>query len=399
MVSGVGVVSAWGWGVAPFRSAVAQGGSAIGPFTRFEHANYPTHVAAQVPNRAIRPRRSRSARGLTHADRFAVAAADEALAAAGLPAVDTDRRTGVFFGGSTGGMFECEEFYRRWRRRCLDRAPRHLLAAQPVSRPAEAVARSLRVSGPVETVSSACASAALAIGVALEALRAGEVQLALAGGSDSLCRITFGGFNTLRAIDERPCRPFRADRAGMSLGEGSAVLVLESLESARGRGARPLVELCGAGASADAHHMTAPDPGGNGASLAIRRALRDAAREPGDVDLINAHGTGTPLNDIAEYRALERVFGDRAREIPLAVTKGSVGHLLGGAGAIEAAATVHALLEQRLQPVPGQGPVEPRAPVQLPREAVPAELEVALSLNLGFGGCNAALVFARWSEP
>jgi 3-oxoacyl-[acyl-carrier-protein] synthase II len=233
------------------------------------------------------------------------------------------------------------------------------------------------------------------LGLALEALRDGRVEIALAGGADGLCRLTFGGFNALQSVDEVPCRPFRAARRGLSLGEGAAVLVLERAERAAERGAEPLAALLGSGASADAYHMTAPEPRGRGAAEAIERALADAGQSVSAVDFINAHGTGTELNDAAEYQALARVFGARLRTLPLTSTKASIGHLLGSAGAIEAAATVLALQDQRLQPTAGAGDLDERTPVCLTTASAPADLGVALSLNLGFGGCNGALVLAR----
>jgi 3-oxoacyl-(acyl-carrier-protein) synthase len=251
------------------------------------------------------------------------------------------------------------------------------------------------VGGPVETVSSACASGTLALGLALDALRAGEVDVAIAGGADVLCRITYAGFNSLRSVDERPCRPFRADRAGLSLGEGAAVLVLERAADALARGARPRALLAGAGAAADAHHMTAPHPEGEGAARAIAAALADAGVAAGEVGSLNAHGTGTPHNDLAEWRALLRVFGaERARALPLAATKACVGHLLGSAGALEAAAAVVGLERGAVHPAPGGGAIDAQTPVALvlgrPRPlAAPAPL---VSLNLAFGGCNAAVV-------
>jgi 3-oxoacyl-[acyl-carrier-protein] synthase II len=361
--------------------------------TRFDHAAYPTHLAAEVP--------ARPAAEATLAERFGVAAALEALEHAGLPADLSGRDAGVFFGSSTGGMLESEECYVElvrhggWRR-----SSRRPFGSQQVNAPGDAVARRLRVAGPVENVSSACSSATLAIGLGLAAIRDGEVDLAVVGGADSLCRTTFGGFNALGAVDARPCTPFRAGRAGLSLGEGAAALVLEPLEAAAARGARPLGELAGAGASCDAHHMTAPDPAGDGAALALRRALEDAGLPPAAVDTINTHGTGTPLNDAAEYRALVTVFGERARSIPLTATKGSVGHLLGSAGAIEAVTTVLALERQRVPPTPGDGTIDPELPVRLVRgQPLEARLEVAVSLSLAFGGCNGALVLCRWNPP
>ncbi len=391
------MVSAWGWGRQPFRAALGRPVTAIGPFTRFDHGPYATHVAGEVPEPPARlaaeppgPWRRRSL-----AERFALAAAAEALADAALPTDLTAADAGVFFGSSTGGMLEAEEFYSARRGRRLEGARLSGLAAQQVNRPADAVARAFRVTGEVETVSSACSSGALALGLALEALREGRVDLALAGGADSLCRLTFGGFNALQSVDAAPCRPFRVGRRGLSLGEGAAVLVLERAAEAAGRGVEPLAELLGSGASADAYHMTAPEPAGRGAADAVERALADAGSTPAAVDLINAHGTGTELNDLAEYQALARVFGERLRTIPLTATKASVGHLLGSAGAIEAAATVLALRDQRLQPTAGNGALDERTPVLLARESSPARLGVALSLNLGFGGCNGALVLAR----
>jgi 3-oxoacyl-[acyl-carrier-protein] synthase II len=249
----------------------------------------------------------------------------------------------------------------------------------------------------VLTISSACASATLAIDAALRDLRSGAARVAIAGGADSLSRITYAGFNSLRAVDHRPCRPFRQDRQGMSLGEGAGVLVLETDAHARARGARPLAELKGAGASCDASHMTAPHPEGEGAALAMARALEDAGIGAEEVAFVNVHGTGTPLNDTAEWLALRRILGERASRVPLTATKASVGHLLGSAGAVEAVATVLAVSSGELDPTAGAGMCDPALPVDLvlgePRPAPPGP---ALSTTLAFGGANAVLVFSGW---
>jgi 3-oxoacyl-[acyl-carrier-protein] synthase II len=237
------------------------------------------------------------------------------------------------------------------------------------------------------------------VGAALDALRAGEVEVAVAGGSDSLCQLTYAGFNALRAVSEEPCRPFRTARDGMSIGEGAAVLVLEPLARALARGARPLALLAGAGASCDAHHMTAPEASGAGAAAALSAALADAGIDPAEVVFVDAHGTGTPLNDAAEWRALERVFGPRARTLPVAATKAAVGHLLGSAGAIEAVATVLCLAAGEVHPTPGGGEIDPEAPAALvagrPLPIAGRAGGAAVSINLAFGGSNAALVFER----
>jgi 3-oxoacyl-[acyl-carrier-protein] synthase II len=397
-VTGLGAVSGFGWGVRPLLSGLFEGRVAIGPFTRFDSARYPTRVAAEAKAPPASQRRSRSWASASWADRFAIAAAREAVAAAGLSPDLSARDAGLFFGGTTGGLFEMEALYADRRKSGFARGPRGPMRRLQVSRPGEAAARDLGIGGPVETIASACASATLAIGAALEALRTGEVALAIAGGADSLCRVTYGGFNTLRAVDERPCRPFRRDRAGMSLGEGAGALVLEPYDAAVGRGAPIVAEILGAGASADVHHMTAPEPSGRGAALALQRALEDAACPPGAVDLLNAHATATAANDPAEFSAYERVFGERVLQVPVLATKANVGHLLGGAGAIEAVATILCLAEQRLQPAPGRGDLDARSPVRLPGSAEPARLDVAVSLNCGFGGANGALVLARGSR-
>jgi 3-oxoacyl-[acyl-carrier-protein] synthase II len=398
-ITGLGAVTGFGWGIAALEAGLSSGRTAIGPFTRFDAASFPTRIAAEVPPAPPHLRGLRGWGALSFADRFALAAAREAAAAAGLPFDErTGRGAGVFFGGSTGGLYECERVYEAHRGGTLARAPRGPIRRHLVQRPAEAVARALRADGPVETVCSACASGTLAIGAALDAVRRGEVRVAFCGGADSLARVTYGGFNALRAVDAAPCRPFRADRAGMSLGEGAGVLVLERLDAARRRGAAILAECLSAGASADAHHMTAPQPGGEGASRAIARALLEAGRPPADVSLVNAHGTGTPLNDRAEFAALQRALGPAASSVPLAVTKGSVGHVLGGAGGVEAVAAILAIARQRHQPVCGGGTVDPQTPVRRAGGGGDAPIGAVLSINLGFGGVNAALLAAPAEE-
>lgn len=409
-VSGVGAVCGLGWGVAPLWEGLRAGTSAIGPFKRFDHSAHRTHLAAEVAvetagetgggplleRLGADPRWER----LSLADRFAVFSAVEALAQSGLAAPLTG--AGVFFGSSTGGMFESERFFSAFLRGRRRQAHLRDLAAQQVNAPGDAVARWLGATGPVRTISSACSSGALALGTALEAVRSGEVDVALAGGSDSLCQLTYAGFNALRSVDEGPCRPFRSGREGMSFGEGAAVLVLEPLERVLARGAEPLAILAGAGSACDAHHMTAPDPSGTGAAAAIEAALADAGLPAAEIGFVNAHGTGTPLNDAAEWNALRSVFGGRAGEIPLSATKALIGHLLGSSGAIEAVATVLCLLHGELHPVPsipsceGAG-VDPASPVALvmDRPLPLPGVRAALSTSLAFGGSNAALIFSQ----
>jgi len=394
VVTGLGAVTAYGWGVESLWSGLRGGTGAIARFERFDATRHRTRLAAEVPTS---PEEGRFARRASFADRFAVASAREALAMAGLPGAPAGPSTGIFFGSSTGGMLESERFYERFLRDPRRRARPGLLASQQLNGPGDAVAREIAAEGPSETVSSACASGAMAIGAALRALRRREVDVALAGGSDALCQLTYAGFNALRSVDDRPSRPFRADRAGLSLGEGAGVLVLETRAHAARRGARVLATLAGEAATCDAYHMTTPQPEGQGAAAAMRLALEDAGVEPAEVDFVNAHGTGTPLNDAAEAAALHAVFGDRALTIPVTSTKASIGHLLGSAGAVEALVTVLCLLRREVHPMPSAG--EPDAGLALdlvlgrPRRLQRAVC--ALSTNLAFGGANAALVFRR----
>lgn len=390
-IVGVGAVSPFGWDVAALRNGLRTGRTAVGPFDRFDASRHRTHLAAQVPPATPGLRFPRRA---SLADRFALAAARQALAAAGLTGVSLGPSCGVFFGSSTGGMLESERWFDALTRGA---ARDSLLVPQQFSAPGDAVAREGGAGGPVETISAACASGAMALARALDALRSGEVTRALAGGSDSLCQLTYAGFNSLRSVDDAPSRPFRRDRVGLSLGEGAAVLVLEPLEHAHARGVVPLAILAGAGESCDAHHMTAPDPTGAGAERAIRLALASAGVGPEAIAFVNAHGTGTQHNDAAESAALHAVFGDRASTIPITSTKSLVGHLLGSAGALEAVATVLDLSDRAVHPMPAGGEPDGELDLDLvlgtPR-SVPAATH-ALSTNLAFGGANAALVFAR----
>jgi len=389
VVTGLGAVTAFGWGAAPLWEGLRRGIPAIRPIARFDGTTHRTHLAAEVPleQAPAAPRRA------SWADRFAVAASREAMRQAGLPGRAPD--AGVYFGSSTGGMLESEAYYATLLAAGPRRARPARLVAQQLNGPGDAVARDAGATGPIETVSSACASGSMAIGAALRALRRGDVDIAIAGGSDSLCQLTYAGFNALRSVDERPCRPFRKDRLGLSIGEGAGAIVLESLAHARARGARPIAILAGEAATCDAHHMTAPHPEGRGAAEAIERALADGGVLADEIDFVNAHGTGTPLNDLAEARAMRHVFGRRAAEVPVTSTKALIGHLLGSAGAVEAVVTVLGLARREVHPMPAVGESDPEiglrlvlgAPLELPRATA------ALSTNLAFGGANAALVF------
>ncbi|MEM7168021.1 MAG: beta-ketoacyl-[acyl-carrier-protein] synthase family protein [Planctomycetota bacterium] len=394
VITGYGAVTAYGVGAERLWAGVCSGQPAIGPFDLFDASRQRTRLAGVVPGAALRasdsPTDSRS-------DTFAVAAAAEALARADL-ILDSETDCGVFFGSSTGGMFEGEAFYDALP--TAGPAAHRVLAHHQNNAPGDAVARRFGACGPLQTTSAACAAGAMALANAWFAIQEGEVEVALAGAADGLCQLTYAGFNALRAVDDRSCRPFRADRAGLSLGEGAGVLVLETQEHARRRGVTPRAVLSGVGSSCDAHHMTAPHPEGRGAVAALEEALAGAGLTAADIDFVNAHGTGTPLNDVAEWAALSRVLGARAGRVPVTSTKGSVGHLLGAAGAVEAIATIQCLERGMVHPTPGPGAPDPEAPVDLVRfEPRPCpDARHAVSINLAFGGANGAVLLSNWEE-
>jgi 3-oxoacyl-[acyl-carrier-protein] synthase II len=340
-------------------------------------------------------------RCVSRSDRLAIWAALEALREAGWHdgAHLSDRTAGfaVSLGSTTGGMQEAEDaFLEAARGAGLCAAPSSGFRSSTCCHPARAVAGWGGFAGPCIANTTACSSGAWAVAIAAELIRAGEADAALCGGADALCRLTLSGFGALRLLDPEPCRPFDASRAGLSLGEGAGILLLEDWELARRRGARVLAEYLDYGASCDAVHLTASDPAGTGAAEAVRAALGRSGVEPSQVDYINAHGTGTPLNDASEVAAIRQVFGGEARRIPVSSSKSLFGHALGAAGGMEAVLTVTALETQTLPPTRGWRSGEEGFDLDVvPARARPAPIRVALSNNFGFGGGNVTLAFRK----
>lgn len=410
VVTGMGAVTPFGWGVAPLVDGLFQDRRAFTDLRVVPAEGQRTKLAGEVSGdvteaealqRGCSPPLAPAARRrLARTDVFALAAAAEALESAGWTLDELERRgdrVGLFFGSSTGAMREGEEFYYAQSAAPEQRLGVRGLATQQNQGPGDTVARLYGLRGPRMTFATACAAATMALEAAWLSLRAGEIDVALVGGSDGLCRLTYAGFNSLRAVSAEPCQPFRSTRDGLTLGEGSGVLVLERPSLARARGARARARLLGAASTCDAHHMTAPQPEGDGLARALERALRLAGVAPTEVGFVNAHGTGTPHNDAAEAAAFLRIFGDALPNVPVTSTKGAIGHLLGSAGAVEAVVTVHCLQEGRVHPTPGEDAADPGFGVDLVRRAprlVP-RARVAVSTNLAFGGANAALVFGR----
>jgi len=396
-ITGLGAVSAVGQDVPALAAAVREGRCGIAPLTLFRYHGR-SSLAAEVRGALAAPVAlpAASARRLSRPDRFAVAAASEACRDAGLdPALR--RAAALTLGATTGGMFESEEEYRRRHAGEAQRFRLSRLLGTSLTTAASVVAQTLGIHGPQATVSTACSSSALAIALAADAIRRGRARVALAVGTDGLCRLTYAGFDALQALDPEPCRPFDVARRGLSLGEGAGALVLEDAAHARARGAKPRALLVGHASGTDAHHVTAPHPEGAGARAAFRGALAAASLPAEAIDYVNAHGSGTRQNDAVEVAVLRAVLGSRLARVPISSTKSQIGHTLGAAGALEAVATVLALEGSILPPTlglrepdPGFGELDlvPTAGRRLP-------IAVAASSSYGFGGHNVTLILAR----
>jgi 3-oxoacyl-[acyl-carrier-protein] synthase II len=394
VITGAGSINALGVGVDVFADGLRRGRCGIAALSLFDSTGYRSRCAAEVHNlvapawlpKAVARRASRS-------DLLAMIAAREAVDAAALAGITN---VGVAVGATTGGMFGAEEEYRR---RLGDLPPlrRAVLLAAPVSTSADLLAALFECHGPRLTVSTACSSGANALGIAADWIRAGRANAVLCGGVDSLCRMTFSGFNALQALDTVPCRPFDRARAGLSLGEGAAMFVLEEGEQAAARGATVLAEFLGYGVSADAHHITQPRPDAAGALRAMQRALQESGVAPEEIDYVNAHGTATPLNDVLETRALKALLGPRAYDVPASSTKSMVGHCLAAAGAIEALACVLALRGGFIPPTVNLEHADPECDLDyVPGSSRPRAIRTALSNSYGFGGNNTSLVLRAW---
>jgi 3-oxoacyl-[acyl-carrier-protein] synthase II len=396
-ITGVGQVSALGGDVAALARGIREGRCGIGPLTLFAHRGRATVAAEAADVPAIETDLPPAvARRLTRSDRLALAAATEACRMAGLDDAEREH-AGVCVGTTTAGMLGTEDEYRRWRAGQHRRIRYSAFAGMPLSTVGAALSQVLGLFGPRTTVSTACSSGALAISAASGMVARGEAPFAIAVGVDSLCRLTYAGFDALQALDPRPCRPFDADRRGLSLGEGAGAVVLERADHARARGATIRALLLGAAVSADAHHVTAPHPEGLGALAALRGALDAAGVSPDAVDYVNAHGSGTKHNDATEVAALRAVFGPRLARVPVSSSKSQFGHCLAAAGALEAVVTVTALADGVVPATVTLGSPDPAwSDLDLvPTAGRRAPLGIAVSSSYGFGGHNVTLVLGR----
>ena len=392
------MVTALGIGWKPNAEGFRAGRRAFRPVTLFDVSRQRVKIAAEVDLPATLPPTGLNDRQIARLDRagmMLLLAAKEAWCQAGWESAEN---LPLVLGTTAGGMTLGEAYFRQAlqtplrQRRQPTRAVYYQAQVQ-----ARMVLDALNFSGPITIISNACASGSNAIGHAWDLIRSGQAECAFAGGYDALSEMVFSGFDALQALSPTVCRPFDAKRDGLALGEGAAMIALETLDRARRRNAPILGELLAYSTSIDHHHLTQPHPQGDTTLNVMRQACTTAGVAPADVDYINAHGTGTVLNDSSEALAISRWAGSRAATLPVSSTKADIGHLLGATGAVEAVVCLMALREQWL---PAQGAFESPDPacnfpiVNQPRDA---RINVALSNSFGFGGVNATLIFRRWT--
>jgi 3-oxoacyl-[acyl-carrier-protein] synthase II len=405
-ITGLGAVTPIGATADAFFQGLAAGRSGVRRITQFDPAAFDCRIAAEVTDFDPEAHFDRkNARKMERFVQFSLVAAREAWTHSGLDRDKLDlERVGCLMGVGIGGIGYTQESCRT----LVERGPGKIspfLITKIISNMSPGyIAIDLGLKGPNLALTTACAAGTQAIGEAAEVIRRGAADVMLAGGAESaICEIAIAGFDSMRALasggnDEpaRASRPFDARRTGFVMGEGAGVLVLEDFERARARGAPILAELAGYGISSDAFHITAPSPGGEGAARAIREALAQAEMKPEDIGYINAHGTSTPLNDKLETEAVKSIFGDRAKETPMSSNKSMIGHLLGGAGGVEAVATVLTLVNQTIPPTINLENPDPECDLDyVPNVARKAGgLRAALSNSFGFGGHNGAIVIS-----
>jgi 3-oxoacyl-[acyl-carrier-protein] synthase II len=397
-VTGIGLICAIGDTREAVWAALVEGRCGVGDVTLFDTAGYRSRCAAQVPQLDVSRFTPLERRRWSRSDQLAVLAAGEALDEAGLLEGGIARdRVGVLLGAGTGDLLRNEEYYFTMLQRGLDRARPSQIYNHFTSTPADVVAARFGLEGLRACLVSACSSSTIAIGYAADAIRLGQIDAAVCGGSDALSRLTFSGFNALRLMDPQPCRPFDAARNGMNIGEGAGILVLEAWDGARARGAPIYAELAGYALTCEAFHPTAPEPEGRAVAATIAAALEAAGVDASEVDHVNAHGTATPQNDRAEARGLHLVFGPRAATLPVTSIKSMVGHCLGAAGAIEAAALALTISRGVIPPTIHHERTDEECAVDVVANTA-REVPVAcgVSTSLAFGGNDAALVMKRF---
>lgn len=396
-ITGLGVVCAVGNSVPEFWNSLMEGRDGTKEISAFDATPYRTRLAAEVSGLNAETHFSkRELRRLSRCDQFGLIAFREAWRSARLDQDPIDReRAGVILGAGSGGILSVEKYFRDFYQGRKTPLP-SLLISYSLATTTDLIAIEAGLKGPRSTTATVCSSSSVSIGVAYDLIQRGLADVMVTGGSDSLCEVSFSGFSSLKLIDPENCKPFDQRRQGLIIGEGAGVLILEELNHARGRGAPVFAEFLGYGICADAYHLTAPEPNGEGVERVIRMALSHAHVSPEEVDTINAHGTATPFNDIAETRGIKRVFGERAKEIPISGIKSMIGHCLGSAGGIEAVATVLTIKYGMIPPTIHYEVPDPLCDLYYtPNHPLKKEVRIAISNSFAFGGNNCCLVFGQ----
>jgi len=400
VITGLGVVSPIGNSVPAFWNSLLEGKDGTKEITVFDPSPYRIKIVAEVSGLDPEDHFSKKEiRRLSRCDQFGVVAFREAWKTAHLDRDPIDKnRVGVVLGAGSGGILSVEKYFRDFYHG-LKRPSPSLLISYSLATTTDLVAIESGLKGPRNTTATVCSSSSVSLGVAYEMIQMGMADVMVSGGSDSLCEVSFSGFSSLKLVDPESCKPFDKRRQGLVIGEGAGILVLEELEHAIKRNAPIHSEFLGYGICADAYHLTSPEPNGEGVERVIRIALAHAGISPEEVDTINAHGTATPFNDIAETWGIKRVFGGRAKEIPISGIKSMVGHCLGSAGGIEAVATVLTLKNGAIPPTIHYEVPDPLCDLNYtPNHSIRRDVKIGISNSFAFGGNNACLVFKKFDE-
>ncbi len=408
VVTGMGVISPLGHGLREFWQNLLAGKSGIGPITRFDTTDFATKFAGEVKDFEVEDFMDRKeARRMDIFTHYAIAAAETAVQHSGIDfANEAKDRIGVITASGIGGMTTFEQQCRKF----FDRGPRRIspffipMMIADIAPGYISIRYGLR--GPNFSTVSACASASHAIGEAFRTIQRGDADVMICGGAEAVITpMGVGGFNAMKALSTRndepqkASRPFDTDRDGFVMGEGAGMIILESIEHAIDRGAKIYGEVAGVGYTADAYHITAPAPGGEGATVAMQLAIENAEMQPEDLDYINAHGTSTPYGDVAETNAIKRVFGEHAYKMNINSTKSMIGHLLGASGGVEFVATTMSVYNDEVHPTINLTNPDPECDLNYTiNESVRREVRAALSNSFGFGGHNVSIIVKKFVE-
>jgi len=407
VVTGMGAITCLGNSIEEFWTGLKNSQSGIRRISLVSPDGFPCKVSGEIQDFDTNDYMDRKeARRMARFSQFAVAAAYQAVKDSGLDFEKEDLdRIGVLIGSGSGGLPETDQQAEIRLKRGVGRMSPYYIPMMLVNMASANISHAFNLTGYTNTCVTACAAGTQSIGEAAEVIRRGAADVIVTGGTEAgICEIGMGGFSTMRALSTwdgdpaKASRPFDAGRDGFAPSEGSGILILESLDHAKARGAHIYAEIGGWGVSSDAYHLVQPHPEGSGAAKAITRALENANVELDEIDYINAHGTSTPINDASETKAIKRVFGERAYDIPISSTKSMVGHSLGASGSLEAIVCINSINDNILHPTINQEVSDPDCDLDyIPNVARETEVNITLSNSFGFGGQNACLVIKKFA--